>query len=220
MDHGHNLPAQPSCRPLRVVPLRDYPIEQLASGAQIHHQVHVVAVLEDLPQLHDVPVARQVMHDLHLAADVLRVFGVEELPLGDGLARERPARGAVSGEVGDAELAAAELPAENVGGADIGRGAAEDEGRRGSIGGCVGLKGRRGRDGGGGRISATYLKDEGSEYAVFMKTVMDDFRHEPAYRKCRSTMNSSAIFYTTASAANGNHPMADLSTYLSHGHNM
>lgn len=37
-----------------------------------------------------------------------------------------------------------------------------------------------------------YLKDDGSEHPEFTKTVMDDFPDEPAYRKCRSTLNSSA----------------------------
>lgn len=37
-----------------------------------------------------------------------------------------------------------------------------------------------------------YLKDDGSEHQEFTKTVMDDFPDEPAYRKCRSTLNSSA----------------------------
>lgn len=37
-----------------------------------------------------------------------------------------------------------------------------------------------------------YLKDDGSEHPEFTKTVMDDFPDEPAYRKCRSALNSSA----------------------------
>lgn len=37
-----------------------------------------------------------------------------------------------------------------------------------------------------------YLKDDGVEDQCFTKTVMDEFPDEPAYRKCRSTLNSSA----------------------------
>lgn len=38
-----------------------------------------------------------------------------------------------------------------------------------------------------------YLGDDGSNYPDFFKTVIDEFPDEPAYRKCRSTMNSSAL---------------------------
>lgn len=37
-----------------------------------------------------------------------------------------------------------------------------------------------------------YLKDDGCQHPEFTKTVMDDFPDEPAYRKCRSTLNTSA----------------------------
>lgn len=37
-----------------------------------------------------------------------------------------------------------------------------------------------------------YLDDEGLEHPEFSKTVMDEFPDEPAYRKCRATLNSSA----------------------------
>lgn len=37
-----------------------------------------------------------------------------------------------------------------------------------------------------------YLEDDGSNYPDFFKTVIDEFPDEPAYRKCKSTMNSSA----------------------------
>lgn len=37
-----------------------------------------------------------------------------------------------------------------------------------------------------------YLSDDGSEQPEFSKTVMDDFQDEPAYRKCRATLSSSA----------------------------
>ncbi|KZV44982.1 aluminum-activated malate transporter 9-like [Dorcoceras hygrometricum] len=46
-----------------------------------------------------------------------------------------------------------------------------------------------------------YLQDDGSEQPEFTKTVMDDFPDEPAYRKCRSTLNSAAKFETLANSA-------------------
>lgn len=37
-----------------------------------------------------------------------------------------------------------------------------------------------------------YLNDDGSDHPEFAKTVMDDFPDEPAFRKCRATLNSSS----------------------------
>lgn len=37
-----------------------------------------------------------------------------------------------------------------------------------------------------------YLNDDGSDHPEFTKTVMDDFPDEPAFRKCRATLNSSS----------------------------
>lgn len=38
-----------------------------------------------------------------------------------------------------------------------------------------------------------YLEDDGLDHSdEFSKNVMDEFPDEPAYRKCRSTLNSSA----------------------------
>lgn len=48
-----------------------------------------------------------------------------------------------------------------------------------------------------------YLNDDGTERPEFLKTVMDDFHDEPAYRKCRATLTSSStldsLVRTTAS---------------------
>ncbi|KAI3987918.1 hypothetical protein MKX01_021032 [Papaver californicum] len=46
-----------------------------------------------------------------------------------------------------------------------------------------------------------YLEGDGSYHPEFSKTVMDEFPDEPAYRKCRSTLNSSAKLETLASSA-------------------
>ena len=37
-----------------------------------------------------------------------------------------------------------------------------------------------------------YLEDEGLDHPEFSKTVMDEFPDEPNYRRCKSTLNSSA----------------------------
>ncbi|CAI9772668.1 unnamed protein product [Fraxinus pennsylvanica] len=46
-----------------------------------------------------------------------------------------------------------------------------------------------------------YLEDDGSEHSEFSKTVLDEFPDEPAYRKCRSTLNSSAKFESLGNSA-------------------
>ncbi|KAI3407273.1 uncharacterized protein J3R85_021140 [Psidium guajava] len=46
-----------------------------------------------------------------------------------------------------------------------------------------------------------YLEDDGSDHPEFSKTVMDEFPDEPAYRKCRATLNSSAKLESLAISA-------------------
>ncbi|TQE08480.1 hypothetical protein C1H46_005955 [Malus baccata] len=46
-----------------------------------------------------------------------------------------------------------------------------------------------------------YLEDDGSVHPEFSKTVMGEFPDEPAYRKCRSTLNSSAKLEALAVSA-------------------
>ncbi|KAK4435425.1 Aluminum-activated malate transporter 9 [Sesamum alatum] len=46
-----------------------------------------------------------------------------------------------------------------------------------------------------------YLEDDGSDHPELTKTVMDDFPDEPAYKKCRSTLNSSAKLESLANSA-------------------
>ncbi|KAF5478160.1 hypothetical protein F2P56_004744 [Juglans regia] len=46
-----------------------------------------------------------------------------------------------------------------------------------------------------------YLEDEGLEHPEFSKTVMDEFSDEPAYKKCRSILNSSSKLESLASSA-------------------
>lgn len=37
-----------------------------------------------------------------------------------------------------------------------------------------------------------YLEDDGLDHPDFTKTLMDEFPDEPAYKKCKNTLNSSA----------------------------
>ncbi|KAL2524982.1 Aluminum-activated malate transporter 9 [Abeliophyllum distichum] len=46
-----------------------------------------------------------------------------------------------------------------------------------------------------------YLEDDGSEHPEFSNTVMDEFPDEPAYKKCRSTLNSSAKLESLGNSA-------------------
>eukprot|EP00262_Sarcandra_glabra_P001559 TRINITY_DN11699_c0_g1_i1.p1 TRINITY_DN11699_c0_g1~~TRINITY_DN11699_c0_g1_i1.p1 ORF type:complete len:541 (-),score=43.64 TRINITY_DN11699_c0_g1_i1:228-1850(-) len=46
-----------------------------------------------------------------------------------------------------------------------------------------------------------YLEDDGSDHPEFSKTVMDDFADEPAFRRCRATLNSSAKLDSLAHSA-------------------
>ncbi|XP_015896521.3 aluminum-activated malate transporter 9 [Ziziphus jujuba] len=46
-----------------------------------------------------------------------------------------------------------------------------------------------------------FLKDDGSEHPEFSTTVMDEFPDEPAYKKCKATLNSSARLESLASSA-------------------
>ncbi|URD86433.1 hypothetical protein MUK42_28199 [Musa troglodytarum] len=96
------------------MPLRHDPVEQLPTLAQLHHEVHGVRVLVRGAEPHDVGVVRQSGHDGHLPPHVLDVDGGPQLALRDGLAGQRLPRLLVGAEVGDAELAAAELAAEHV----------------------------------------------------------------------------------------------------------
>jgi hypothetical protein len=92
----------------------DDPVEELASLAELHDEVHGVLVLVGGAEADDVGVRRHVAHDVHLPAHVLHVHGRAQLALGDGLARVARPRGGLRAQVRDAELAAAQLAAQLV----------------------------------------------------------------------------------------------------------
>jgi len=119
VDDGDYLAAERRGGALGVVAPGDDAVEELPSLAELHDEVDRVAVLVGAPELDDVAVAREVVHDLHLPAHVLDVVAVDELPRGDGLAGEALAGLPVRDEVGDPELAPAELAPEGVGRAHV-----------------------------------------------------------------------------------------------------
>lgn len=115
----------------------------------------------------EIPVAGQMVHDLDLAADVLDVIPVDELAGGDGLAGELLLRLLVRDQVRHAELAAAELAAEDVGGADVLHRPAEDAaGGRGGGGGGRRVRGTGGPGGGGPDVEAVGVGGGGGGAAV------------------------------------------------------
>jgi len=126
VDHRHDLAAEVGGGALGVVALGNDPVEELAAAAELHDEVNGVAVLVSALELHDVAVAGEVVHDLHLSPDILQVVAVDEFGRGDGFARELLFGVFVGHKVCHAELAAAQFAAEGVGGADVLHGPAQD----------------------------------------------------------------------------------------------
>lgn len=114
VDDGDDLPAEGGGGPFGVMSLGDDAIEELPSLAELHDEVDRMAVLKGPFELDDVLVSGEVMHDLHLTADIFEVVTVEEVAGGDGLAGQ-PLLGVLVGhKVGHAELATPELTPEAV----------------------------------------------------------------------------------------------------------
>ncbi|KAL3498934.1 hypothetical protein ACH5RR_041666 [Cinchona calisaya] len=59
-----------------------------------------------------------------------------------------------------------------------------------------------------------YLEDDGSNNPEFSNTVMDEFPDEPAYKKCRSTLNSSAKLESLAHSAKWEPPHGKFSHFF------
>ncbi|XP_027183263.1 aluminum-activated malate transporter 9-like [Coffea eugenioides] len=59
-----------------------------------------------------------------------------------------------------------------------------------------------------------YLEDDGSNHPEFSSTVMDDFPDEPAYKKCRSTLSSSAKLESLANSAKWEPPHGRFSHFF------
>uniref|UniRef100_J3LFY1 Uncharacterized protein n=1 Tax=Oryza brachyantha TaxID=4533 RepID=J3LFY1_ORYBR len=114
LDNTNNDSRKLGCFALAELPALYDAVEQLAPGAELHHNVDVLLVLVGALDGDDVPVAREVVHDLDLAADVLDVLLGDELALGYGLAGVVHPGGEVGAEVGGAELPLPELAPERV----------------------------------------------------------------------------------------------------------
>lgn len=91
------------------MPLQDNSIEQLASGAELHYQMHEKVVLISPFDADNVGVLREVVHDLDLAPHILVVLPAEELALGDRFACVLGAGGLLDAEIGGAKLPLAKL---------------------------------------------------------------------------------------------------------------
>ena len=128
--HLHNGPRH--CRRVgfRVLAARDDRVEEFAAGAQLHDEVHVVPVLERARDGHNLVAPFEVVHDLHLAADVADVRRGRQLALRDRFARQLPARGAFFRQPRGAKLAFAEDAAKGVELGDV----LGSEGRGGGVG--------------------------------------------------------------------------------------
>ncbi|WVZ19138.1 hypothetical protein V8G54_006460 [Vigna mungo] len=117
MAHPHNFSdgaRHGGGRTLAVVSAGDDSVEKFSSLAELHHEVHVLVVLVGSLELHDVGMLRKRGHDSHLAPHVLDVHGGPKLPLRDRFAGQRLLGFPVRAEVGDAELAPAQFPAQYV----------------------------------------------------------------------------------------------------------
>ena len=91
-------------RTLAVVATCDDPVEEFATGTELHDEVNVLLVLVSGFELDDVGVVRQRGHDGHLAPHVLDVDGGPELALGYGLAGQLLLRLPVRAQVRYPEL--------------------------------------------------------------------------------------------------------------------
>lgn len=139
VDYPDYLTTEIGRSPLGIMSLGDYPVEELAAGAELHNQIDRVTILVGALELHDVAVTGHVVHDLDFPADVLDVVAVDELPRRDRLAGELLLRLLVGHQVGYAKLAAAELAAEDVGRTDILHGPSQNAAH--GSGGCWGCGG-------------------------------------------------------------------------------
>jgi len=104
LHHPNNRLYELCCLALAVVALGDNAVEEVATGTELHDDVHEVRVLIGAVDADDIGVVGEVVHDLDLAVDVLVVLLAKEIALGDGLARVLGAVGLVHALVGGAEL--------------------------------------------------------------------------------------------------------------------
>lgn len=114
VNDGEDVPAHGSGLPLGVAPLGRDAVEQLAAGAELHDEVHVVVVLVRAPELRDVGLPAEVLQDGDLPAHVVHVGAPHQLPLRHRLARVPVPRRALRAQVRRPELPAPQLPVQLV----------------------------------------------------------------------------------------------------------
>lgn len=114
VNNADHLPAESRRRTFGIKPLGNYPIEELATLAQLHDQMHTFLILVHSNKLDDVPVTGQMVHDLNLPSYILDVVLPHQLPRRDRLARVDFLRLSVCNEMGHSELASTQLPPEGV----------------------------------------------------------------------------------------------------------
>mmetsp|Transcript_98965 Transcript_98965/g.308400 ORF Transcript_98965/g.308400 Transcript_98965/m.308400 type:complete len:374 (-) Transcript_98965:42-1163(-) len=91
VNRADDLLHQVGCLGLCEVASLDDSVEELATAAELHHQVDAAVVLEGLVELYDV----RVIHELHDGDLLLEPLDVLHLSLGDGLDRADDVRGLV-----------------------------------------------------------------------------------------------------------------------------
>lgn len=87
VHHRGDLAAEVGSCALGVMALGDDPVEELATGAELHDKIDRMSILVGSLELDNVAVPGEVVHDLHLAADVIQVVSVDEFARGNGFAR-------------------------------------------------------------------------------------------------------------------------------------
>jgi hypothetical protein len=110
VDDGEDVAAHGGGLALGVAPLGGDAVEELAAGAELHDDVHVVAVLERALELRHVGLPAEVLQDGDLPAHVRDVGAPHQLALGHRLARVLLPRRALRAQVRGAELPAPQLP--------------------------------------------------------------------------------------------------------------
>jgi hypothetical protein len=108
LDDGHKVLDHNGGALLREPTLPGNLVEQAAPAAELDDEVELVGILEDGLERDDAGVAREVLHDLHLAVDGLLAV------LGQGLAGELLAAGLGAADPDGAELALPDHGAELV----------------------------------------------------------------------------------------------------------
>lgn len=119
LHNAHNAPANRSGGLLAVMPLGNNPIKELSTCTQLHDKMHGLLILVGALELDDIRLPTEMLHDLNLSLHILLVALGNELLLGYGLAGQFLTGDDIGAEMGDPELAPAQLFPEDVVSFDI-----------------------------------------------------------------------------------------------------